>query len=99
MIRRPPRSTLFPYTTLFRSLACFGGVVGDVPPLALQDERGCSYEAANGTATLVTGRQRRLGNPLSHLEDPGAILTLVFVGRHALNGYRSEFSLSSRRPP
>src|SRR5690349_22286204 len=24
MIRRPPRSTLFPYTTLFRSLACLG---------------------------------------------------------------------------
>ena len=24
MIRRPPRSTLFPYTTLFRSLASFG---------------------------------------------------------------------------
>src|SRR5256885_11701543 len=24
MIRRPPRSTLFPYTTLFRSLACGG---------------------------------------------------------------------------
>src|SRR3712207_6896609 len=23
MIRRPPRSTLFPYTTLFRSLRCF----------------------------------------------------------------------------
>src|SRR5438105_6699421 len=22
MIRRPPRSTLFPYTTLFRSIAC-----------------------------------------------------------------------------
>src|SRR5258708_39897306 len=25
MIRRPPRSTLFPYTTLFRSLAGFAG--------------------------------------------------------------------------
>src|ERR1044071_6736333 len=25
MIRRPPRSTLFPYTTLFRSLSCTGG--------------------------------------------------------------------------
>src|SRR2546430_8701091 len=25
MIRRPPRSTLFPYTTLFRSIAQFGG--------------------------------------------------------------------------
>src|SRR5256884_8267123 len=27
MIRRPPRSTLFPYTTLFRSLRARGGVV------------------------------------------------------------------------
>src|SRR3712207_9517076 len=27
MIRRPPRSTLFPYTTLFRSLAAGRGVV------------------------------------------------------------------------
>src|SRR3712207_8618335 len=25
MIRRPPRSTLFPYTTLFRSAGCGGG--------------------------------------------------------------------------
>src|SRR3712207_8860211 len=33
MIRRPPRSTLFPYTTLFRSLcrSCQGsGLVGDL---------------------------------------------------------------------
>src|SRR5437764_11565437 len=26
MLRRPPRSTLFPYTTLFRSMACDAGV-------------------------------------------------------------------------
>src|SRR2546426_8943648 len=26
MIRRPPRSTLFPYTTLFRSIGCFWGL-------------------------------------------------------------------------
>src|SRR2546422_5210912 len=32
MIRRPPRSTLFPYTTLFRSL-CDGGVVIDLSPM------------------------------------------------------------------
>src|SRR5256884_1491421 len=31
MIRRPPRSTLFPYTTLFRSLA--GGAVVALPAL------------------------------------------------------------------
>src|SRR5260221_8326971 len=28
MIRRPPRSTLFPYTTLFRSPPCGGGGLG-----------------------------------------------------------------------
>src|SRR3712207_7069530 len=27
MIRRPPRSTLFPYTTLFRSLRALGGLL------------------------------------------------------------------------
>src|SRR5436305_8474540 len=32
MIRRPPRSTLFPYTTLFRSLVHYGPNVGDGPP-------------------------------------------------------------------
>src|SRR5256885_8418332 len=35
MIRRPPRSTLFPYTTLFRSSAATG-------------ERKCSLSAAPG---------------------------------------------------
>src|SRR2546422_7002474 len=35
MIRRPPRSTLFPYTTLFRSLrAVLGGSVAEVDPAA-----------------------------------------------------------------
>src|SRR2546422_1563173 len=34
MIRRPPRSTLFPYTTLFRSPAT-AGVVGAHDPLHL----------------------------------------------------------------
>src|SRR4051794_41367807 len=29
MIRRPPRSTLFPYTTLFRSVGLVGGM--DIP--------------------------------------------------------------------
>src|SRR2546422_2594282 len=28
MIRRPPRSTLFPYTTLFRSMALVLGIAG-----------------------------------------------------------------------
>src|SRR6202022_4969242 len=38
MIRRPPRSTLFPYTTLFRSQAADGGV--NQRP---QDRNVCSH--------------------------------------------------------
>src|SRR3712207_8127476 len=40
MIRRPPRSTLFPYTTLFRSSGR-GGLFS-----ALKADRGCYYRAA-----------------------------------------------------
>src|SRR3989441_9249586 len=37
MIRRPPRSTLFPYTTLFRSLGLEPEVLGCPPASAAQD--------------------------------------------------------------
>src|SRR3712207_7634475 len=40
MIRRPPRSTLFPYTTLFRSVGGDGRVAG-----ALAEEGGRAGEA------------------------------------------------------
>src|SRR5256885_3775597 len=37
MIRRPPRSTLFPYTTLFRSLNARGtAILVDVPDVAVE---------------------------------------------------------------
>src|SRR5438309_3395801 len=43
MIRRPPRSTLFPYTTLFRSIGAgiplHGAVRRDRPPDAERDGR------------------------------------------------------------
>src|SRR3712207_7438685 len=35
MIRRPPRSTLFPYTTLFRSGGALGLIIDDDAPLVL----------------------------------------------------------------
>src|SRR5260221_1587885 len=38
MIRRPPRSTLFPYTTLFRSALQRVFMVNTVAPLALVQE-------------------------------------------------------------
>src|SRR3712207_7418359 len=39
MIRRPPRSTLFPYTTLFRSLVRVRPEVGPVQRLAVHGEQ------------------------------------------------------------
>src|SRR2546427_11799350 len=39
MIRRPPRSTLFPYTTLFRSLPPLGDVEIDLDAPALAPDR------------------------------------------------------------
>src|SRR5256886_4471101 len=37
MIRRPPRSTLFPYTTLFRSAAKIEGRRGGIKGLPMED--------------------------------------------------------------
>src|SRR2546425_1789949 len=51
MIRRPPRSTLFPYTTLFRSVAdleLFGGAAA-IPAIGLQGaENDFAAELAAG---------------------------------------------------
>src|SRR3712207_7736175 len=56
MIRRPPRSTLFPYTTLFRSAVCRPGLdrgdgCGARPPDLLEElhRAGCSLHTANWT--------------------------------------------------
>src|SRR3989442_4585563 len=40
MIRRPPRSTLFPYTTLFRSPLIFAHQLGPPPEHRLADREG-----------------------------------------------------------
>src|SRR3712207_7289370 len=70
MIRRPPRSTLFPYTTLFRSAlpdhrrargATGGARLRQAPPRPLARRR------ARGTGTAATGRGR--DRPLPRSEE------------------------------
>src|SRR2546421_3408982 len=47
MIRRPPRSTLFPYTTLFRSIVAPRRIAGAAATLAVEAERrGTRWEGA-----------------------------------------------------
>src|SRR2546430_9128323 len=52
MIRRPPRSTLFPYTTLFRSDGCTTGV-------PVSDVCGCRAGPAYRFFLLVAGPARQ----------------------------------------
>src|SRR3989449_2592793 len=71
MIRRPPRSTLFPYTTLFRSRAA--AVAAEAwydRPAAKLDLVGVT--GTNGKTTSVT----LLRHVLSALEPTGSIGTL-----------------------
>ena len=54
MIRRPPRSTLFPYTTLFRSLGSYAGRGGSASGALLgSGSNGC---ADRGSRTLGSAR-------------------------------------------
>src|SRR2546422_6294635 len=65
MIRRPPRSTLFPYTTLFRS-ALTG--ISDTDrvrfPLALLSERRDASRPQSGHSCSVTGTVLEAPAPL-----------------------------------
>src|SRR6266436_7997942 len=54
MIRRPPRSTLFPYTTLFRSCE---HAPAERPPAADADHA----ERAGGDRQEITEQHRRVG--------------------------------------
>src|SRR5256714_9890535 len=66
MIRRPPRSTLFPYTTLFRSRKSFRRDRGNARPRALHPLRSCRkrrcFGGDNRTAARARKRQWRTRN-------------------------------------
>src|SRR5438309_11707546 len=69
MIRRPPRSTLFPYTTLFRSDQFFGF---DVQPALFVELAG--HASGQGLSEFeVTARERqgRTDRPGSFLHEDG----------------------------
>src|SRR2546430_8563103 len=61
MIRRPPRSTLFPYTTLFRShpetVGLFGITGGDVAGYAFVKTKFGKETKGGGEANLVLDRK------------------------------------------
>src|SRR3712207_8798612 len=69
MIRRPPRSTLFPYTTLFRS----------APPGLLQVQPAGALGDEHLLETRMPGQQARVAR-LEWLERLSVITAIVPVG-------------------
>src|SRR3712207_9244474 len=77
MIRRPPRSTLFPYTTLFRSIAWHTrelswreGSSSPSPRCPMRSNNGAlfSYTAGNIRRLVQRQRRRRLEEHTSELQ-------------------------------
>src|SRR3712207_8859283 len=70
MIRRPPRSTLFPYTTLFRSTHADAGADGIDRPVVRQHRHlGAAARVAGDGADLdhpVVDLRHFLGEQLGH---------------------------------
>src|SRR2546427_4906370 len=61
MIRRPPRSTLFPYTTLFRSHSAESGAEGETLQRMVDGERGAILLGfLPGPRTSRRGNSRRI---------------------------------------
>src|SRR3712207_7365573 len=69
MIRRPPRSTLFPYTTLFRSqrLRMTGRILPDVEPRQGDVERGGTANRIGQPSVRDGGMAGRDERPMAHL--------------------------------
>src|SRR2546429_9763765 len=101
MIRRPPRSTLFPYTTLFRSR--IGGSVildnGVEHRLRLLG-RGGVVEIDQGVSVLPLGEQREVGaeaGDVEHQASPSRARTRR-SSRSRTSGGRIRSGVSAPKP-
>src|SRR5437868_10666307 len=82
MIRRPPRSTLFPYTTLFRS---------DAEPVTDIDERHTQHQdQGDGKARGLDRKSTRLNS--SHVSISYAVFCLKKKKKQNRDGYHNKHS-------
>src|SRR5216684_8389490 len=86
MIRRPPRSTLFPYTTLFRSVHEHAGQLGAAPAGALDR----LFERRRKAGAVRQARQRvavgERGDALARQRDLGDVATDAAVAEESAVG-------------
>src|SRR2546426_7103661 len=93
MIRRPPRSTLFPYTTLFRSICTVSGayIVQPTPgaPPGIRNDRASSV-AANGSSQndqlLRRANAMRSEEHTSELQSPCNLVCRLLLEKKTKQG-------------
>src|SRR2546430_16681909 len=93
MIRRPPRSTLFPYTTLFRSIfQCRGRLIRAITGRGAADDRRRpvlvvaqgEFRAITGLEVCERGKRDILSLTVAHIELP-KVLRIRPVRRFGLD--------------
>src|SRR2546425_8017376 len=97
MIRRPPRSTLFPYTTLFRSLSHDRERVGQRPRLVLA-RVGVQHRPARPGGGLGERRRRHdVHSPIERSEEHTSELqSLAYLVCRLLLEKKNEATASAR---
>src|SRR2546430_7958240 len=75
MIRRPPRSTLFPYTTLFRSIRSASRLVGALLTVALAVVVFATIASAAVKATTIT----KIGRATSELQSQSNLVCRLLL--------------------
>src|SRR2546430_5885758 len=92
MIRRPPRSTLFPYTTLFRSLV-YNGQTIQVYNAALATNRGTAnvtnFDPVSSTQTITVEDRKSTRLNSSHSQISYAVFCLK--KKNNITVWRTEF--------
>src|SRR2546426_11154823 len=97
MIRRPPRSTLFPYTTLFRAMFSAAASAESLAVVHEPDVRGSFYrsdhfpfsKAGVPALSIEPGRDFVVGRPAGARRRPRAITASATINRATRTARRS----------
>src|SRR2546426_5734685 len=84
MIRRPPRSTLFPYTTLFRSISFAAAALGAKIKVTTLKGDGAVIKIPSGTQHDKIFRLKRSEEHTSELQSPCNLVCRLLLEKKKL---------------
>src|SRR5438876_3225045 len=105
MLRLPPRSTLFPYTTLFRSIVYTAAIDRGFTPASMLVDEPVEYPAGNGQIYSPHNYDRKFEGPITlrrAIEDSRnipAIRMMDTLGPKTVVAYAKRFGFEEEFPP